>query len=668
MKIKLLFASLCIGFLFINSQIVFGQDDPTKWGKFEDSLLTMKSYARDTGACAVILSDYGFSYFTEQGQINFERHTRIKIFNKNGYKYANFEIPLYVKNSNKEKITELDGATYNLENGKKVKEKMKNSAVFEEKKDENHIISKFTLPAVKEGSIIEFKYTVQSDFIFNFHDWQFQYDIPVIWSEYYARIFDNIFYNQTMKGYIPLATKDKSDVSESFSSTERYLSLYGKTDMQTTTVNVRSNLYHFVEKDVPAFYEEPFMKCSYDYLSRIEFELAAITGNRPQTYTQTWESINQKLLEDNTFGGQLKRTGLFAEKVKEITANCDNDLKKLKAIYQYVQNNITWNKKYTLFCDDVKAVAKEGKGSVSGVNMVLINMLSAAGFDASPVILSTRSNGTVNPAHPSLSSFDYVVANVFLNGKSYLLDATDNLCTVGMLPPRCLNGNGRMVGKAHWGPIRVDSCGTYNVLTSVDAQFNDKGELTSKIQLIRKDYAAHDFRKNIKNENSQDKYFEKIQKDNADVELLDYKFDDIDSIYKPVKDSYNGVIKCTGNTKSDMIYINPFVFMKETNPFKFENRIYPIDLNYPMEYTYMFKLAIPAGYKVLEKPQNANIALPNNAGKIKYVINELGENIQIVMKYSITSILFLPSDYKNLKEYFGQIVAKQAQQIVLKKQ
>ena len=53
---------------------------------------------------------------------------RIKIYNKDGYDYANIEIPYYHPNVNKykENIIRVKARTYNLKNGKVVDERVEN--------------------------------------------------------------------------------------------------------------------------------------------------------------------------------------------------------------------------------------------------------------------------------------------------------------------------------------------------------------------------------------------------------------------------------------------------------------------------------------------------------------------------------------------------------------
>ena len=66
--------------------------------------------------------------------------------------------------------------------------KLNAELLFREKVDKNPIQVSFTLSAVREGSIVEFTYTITSDFVFNLQGWQFEHSIPVRWSEYRATI------------------------------------------------------------------------------------------------------------------------------------------------------------------------------------------------------------------------------------------------------------------------------------------------------------------------------------------------------------------------------------------------------------------------------------------------------------------------------------------------
>ena len=73
----------------------------------------------------------------------------------------------------------LKAYTYNLIDGKIDEVKLKKDGVFKEEISKYFDQNKITMPNIKEGSIIEYKYTVTSPFFSNVDEFVFQYDIPV---------------------------------------------------------------------------------------------------------------------------------------------------------------------------------------------------------------------------------------------------------------------------------------------------------------------------------------------------------------------------------------------------------------------------------------------------------------------------------------------------------
>ncbi|MBS1935118.1 MAG: DUF3857 domain-containing protein, partial [Bacteroidetes bacterium] len=159
-----------------------------KFGKITPQDFDLSKYHFDSSASAVIIADMGNSAFEGNNKggfsLVFTHYRRAKIINKNGIDIATVEIPLYKSGSNEEKLQNLKAVTYNVENGKVVETKLDDKSVFTDKASKNYIIKKFTFPAVKEGSVIEYSYTQSSDFFFNLQPWEFQGGYPRLWSEY----------------------------------------------------------------------------------------------------------------------------------------------------------------------------------------------------------------------------------------------------------------------------------------------------------------------------------------------------------------------------------------------------------------------------------------------------------------------------------------------------
>ena len=208
-----LFLGLQLALLF---HVVLAQKPPVKFGEVTKEELMMTAYDKDSSAAAVILADYGTSAIIYRQNIgfslDFERTTRIKILTKDGLKWGDFSVPLYKKGNVDEKISALKAITYNLEDGKIVESKLKNDGIFKENADANHDFIKFTCPNVREGSVIEVTYKVNTpaEFLFNFQDWYFQSTIPTVVSEYRAQIPEYFMYDKYTQGYISLSVADET--------------------------------------------------------------------------------------------------------------------------------------------------------------------------------------------------------------------------------------------------------------------------------------------------------------------------------------------------------------------------------------------------------------------------------------------------------------------------
>lgn len=183
----------CILFLLFPLLVItlYSQEFRKDFGKVSIEEITMANYIQDKTADAVVLFDKGVSEFvaTDDGfEVLFHRETRIKIFNEAGLPWAEIQIPFYREGDIFEKITEIEAQTYNLENNQIQTSYINKTDYHDEKVNEYWNSRKFAMPAARAGSVIEYKYTLRSQYVFNLRDWEFQWRIPVIYSEYKVKM------------------------------------------------------------------------------------------------------------------------------------------------------------------------------------------------------------------------------------------------------------------------------------------------------------------------------------------------------------------------------------------------------------------------------------------------------------------------------------------------
>jgi len=673
--------SMAICFLlFIFPTLLFSQKPPIKPGKISIEELNMDHCPIDSNAHAMIICDYGKSYFIYSDklgfQLFFDRIIRIKIFTKEGYDWADHSISLYKNESDKEKIRTLKASTYNLENGKIVKTKLKKSDIFSVEKSKHIDLEKFSMPQVREGSVIEIEYSILSEFFFNLNSWYFQHDIPTQWSEYNTKIPEYFRYKKTHKGYVGLVENESEirGMTVNISSKERTTNAR---KVQSTTYENSQLEYdevreHWAAKDVPAFIEEEPLTSSENYISKMEFELSSIHPpyGTISYYTKSWDDINELLLDNTKFGGQLNGGGYLKDMVEIISLTDGDNYSKMVLAFQYIQKLMKWDGNNSLYVDDNIRSAFEGKsGNSADINLMLVVLLEKLGIKSDPVVVSTRSNGMINPSQPTLSSFNYIIASAVVDDQRYLMDATSAKIPFGMLPKRALNGKGRLISKSQSDWVELDTDKAYKTFSMYTLGLNEDMEFTGSIQSAYYDYAAYSKRNRLDNYPNKEDYIENLVNTNTGLLINKYELINTDNYSETYKEKFEISITDKTEGSEEIIYFNPMFYEGITeNPFKLEERKYPVEYAYPVNNSYMLILTIPEGFKVDEMPENCDVTLPNDGGRFIFTSKVMGKNLQINSKVQITKKIFVPEDYESLKEFYNNIISKHAEHVVLSKE
>lgn len=182
---------------------IIGTSAQSKYNNTTMDEMNMAVYPQDTTAAAVILLKDATLDFTLDDLYGFRYEytvsVKMKILKTEGLDEANQKI-FYIreKRGSEEVIKSLSGTTYNLENGKIVKTKLSKEHIFDSSQDDKNFLKKFTMPAAKVGSIIEYKYTLVSDFFYEMRSFTFQESIPIEYVSYRVTIPEWFNYNTNM--------------------------------------------------------------------------------------------------------------------------------------------------------------------------------------------------------------------------------------------------------------------------------------------------------------------------------------------------------------------------------------------------------------------------------------------------------------------------------------
>ncbi|WP_290791903.1 DUF3857 domain-containing protein [Flavihumibacter sp. UBA7668] len=653
---------------------VNAQDKPPfKFGKVSPEDFKQKTPSFDSGAHAIILGDMGYSRIVPNNDAGFgyefERKIRVFIVDKNGIDAGQFLIPLFSSTNNdmKEEIRKFNGVTYNLENGKVVETKLDGDQVFTEKVTKNITAKKFSLPALREGSIFELSYLLRSDYIFEFKPWDFQREHPTLWSEYEVEIpeyYDYVFLTQGYKAYHINTSKESSRTYRIHSTRSEGLGSVNRDIVFTGMAKMK----RWVMKDVPALKPENFITTLENYRSKIEFQLSAVRyPNQPvQMVMENWSKVTDDLMKRESFGEAMRKVeGSLDDLLKPVIAGITDQTEKAKRIYEYVRDNFTWNGSGGIYSSgNLKNVIKTRKGGVGDINLMLISALKSNGITAYPVILSTRDRGYTHELYPLMDRFNYVVCAALIGDNDYLLDATEPELGFGRLGSKCYNGHARVLMNEPI-PIMLSADSVLERKVTLATIVASPQDIKGSIQASLGYFQSTKYR-NLIRQQGQDAIFSSLKTQfGSTFEISNTGIDSLKKQDLPIKITYDFVAK---NEDADVLYIDPVLdpFSKD-NPFQSAQRAYPVEMPYRIDETYLLNFEIPPGYVVDELPKSAKVGLNDGDGYFEYLVSAEPTRIQLRTRVVLSKAYFSPEEYEPLREFFGYVIKKQAEQIVLKK-
>lgn len=665
MRIAVLIISLCF------SITTFAQD--YDFGKVSKEELQEKFNPLDSSANATYLYKYRRTYFKYSQGIGFQLftdiHQRIKVYKKEGFENATHKVLLFNRGGDKEKVSSLKAYTYNLESGKINDTKLQKDGIFDTEYDDHRDLFKFTMPNLKEGSVVEFRYTIISDFFWNVDDFVFQHDIPVkkIEAKFEAPEYYNFKVNTIGFLHTNPETERRPD-KITFQSKER--NGFKGTTFSSSDLKFSKYVTSYNLNNIPALKDEPYVNNINNYRSAVKYELSytKMPQSSPEYYSTTWEDVVKKIYESSNFGGELDKNGYYEDDIDVLISSDSDPQKRVNLIFNFVKARVNWNGNYGKYCaDGVKKAYKDKVGNVAEINLMLTSMLQHAGLNAYPVLISTRDNGV--PIFPTREGYNYVVSYVkFTDGSAVLLDATNKYAEPNIVPFRVLNWQGRVIAE-HGGSELIDlypkapSENSIALMGNLDEEGNLKGQYRS----MKTGHNALSFREGYVEANK-DEFLEKLENKYNGIEISEYSVKNELDLSEPVVESYEFFKESQADIIGEKMYFSPMFFLKTSEtPFKLEKREFPVDFGYPSNSIYRIMIKIPEGYQIESVPEPMVLALPDNLGEFKFNISGNGNSIQAIISTKINEAIISPLYYDALKEYFNRFIEKEAEQVVLTK-
>lgn len=624
------------------SMTVQAQDFPS-YGIISDQESTLKECAFDKEAPAVVLLDEAVANHNDDGNLIMWRHVRIKILKESGFDYANIEIPYYRKNK-LESVDKVEAIVTNINpDGSSEVTRVDKKSFYD--KQTNELWSKviFTFPNIKVGSIIEYKYMLFGEHFGLLEDWKFHDYLPVVKSAFTL--------------YVP----PRLEFTYKVLKQPEYPIIITPTPSEAKM--------YFEMNNIPGLDDEPYMDARKDYMQKITFQISGYNNGRSgfQKVNTTWKEVIDDFQSSSSFGSQLRKNlsgaGDFIDKTKLL----GSDEAKMKAIFDFVRLNMTWNGFHSLYAGDgIKDAWNKRTGTNGQINLILVNLLRDAGLDASPMLVSERWHGKVKTDYPFIDQFNTVFAYVQVGDKKYYLDATDKYTPYNVIPKDILNTSALIVNRKTGGITEIsnDATGAAEYVNSM-IEVKAGGKLEGEVVIKSDGYARIEKLAYIK-ENGEDKFVSTFfKKDNLSISEFKLLNKETDSL--PAEQQFKFTQQLTASGDYLLVPLHSFSGFRK-NPFLSSNRFSNINFGFKRTINLYTSVQLPQGFTP-EMPRPIRITTPDQDISFGRTVQYDKENNSVICMVTIEfkKSLYNYYEYEVLQQVYKKIYEFLDEPLVLKK-
>jgi len=569
---------------------------------------------------------------------------RIKILNDNATSFGEIKIPFYHQNGY-EVIEDIRAVVINYTpSGEKTTSTLSAKDIYTHKKDIYYSEVSFALPGVKKNSILEYTYTSKRRSYRPIDYWYFQDEIPVLHSHFEFTILPNseFSYRVLRSPVYPVNLVHDKNLGKLI----------------------------FDMNELPAIRQEPFMDSRNDYLQRVELQLASVgSGIERNRFIASWPEATSQLLRDEDFGLYLDRnihgTGDIINTAKIIT----DEKKRMEFLFRQVINNISWNGYQGIYmAGNIKSIWSDKKGNVAEMNLLLINLLRAAGLEADPLLVSERWHGKVTKEQAFLSQFNKVIACVKIAEKNYFLDATDPQQVLELIPRDLLNTTAYLVNKKNSRFLQLeDQDHTDRRTINFVGKILPDGNMQGQALLIDQDYArvfAEEALMEDKGGYVRRNYIEPYQA--VEIDSFRVENEEFDSLPLNQDIRFSYTLQQSGDYL--MIPLHLFSGLGK-NPFVADQRYTHINFGCRKSITFNESITIDKSFGIDALPKNISFIMPDTSIVFKRLLeyNESDNRITTRITLNYNKAVYTADEYPMVYSFYKKLYALLEEPVLLKR-
>jgi|GEM_PF-1782155 len=634
------------------------------WGQVspEERLIQAPSTYPNSGA--VVIFDKGFAT-AELSGLELKRHVRIKILAESGIPRVT---PAVIECMDYDDIDDVEAVIHRpdgtvIEIGKKY---------HVEHRDDSGRSFTVNFPGLAPGDILEYRYTIhyyggvdklgaEKYFLFSQAiSWQWLKEREkrvVEWDESLYKNVANLpawyFDHPVYTLYSELTVKLGADLDYTCVPSNVPVDQQQPRSQRGSGLIDRVYKYHtWAMDDLPATASEPFMPRPNDYRPSLHFELFSTSGeNRviignysDEHWVNAGRNIQGYLAMYVKKPRRLQTESL--DRIRNLTADHD----KARCLYEYVRDRYRSDGGgYRLrpVAKNMRDFHKKKRGAPFECNILLVEMLRAAGIDAWPVLISTRDEVDFRRT----GRFNHMIAYAQLDIGGIYLDASSRVCPYGALPPMCRVQEGLLVDfdRSAIRIIQAQDPATYRH-DSLTVHLSDRGELNGSLVSRLSGYLAMEWGEYLVRTSTghRDSVVPVFASDFAGMSKLKWHGDSA-NVY--VIEAALAGDRLAPRGPGELTAPVPPLFT--TNPFAATVRLQPVDFVYPLSYEckVVVSRGNPAGSASL--PDDLTFGIAGAAFRRRS--EAIGSSVVVMINVDLQKAEFTAAEYTALRGFFERV-------------
>ncbi|HVU55299.1 MAG TPA: transglutaminase-like domain-containing protein [Puia sp.] len=358
-------------------------------------------------------------------------------------------------------------------------------------------------------------------------------------------------------------------------------------------------------------------------------------------------------------------------KAAEITKGITGDLDKVKAVYQWVQENIRYiafeNGMAGFRPEKAQDVLGRKYGDCKGMANLTKNLLTALGFDARLCWIGTD-HIAYDYSTPSMAVDNHMICALNYKGKFYFLDATESYIGFGQYAQRIQgrqvlieNGDSYLLQR-----IPVSGCEQNEVHSQYDLQLNGS-TLSGQVAHVWKGENKENilFQANAIHKNKlQESIQEFLSHGNSNYVISGVKQEGLDNRNTDLSFQYKLVYNNAATVFDNDIYLDPD-FRKEFGEADIDTTSRRKDYLFDCKGDWITEtnIALPAGYKVQDMPTGLDVQRKGYSFSISYKLE--GSTLKYRKAIFIKDVHLPRSGFAQWNTDIAQLKKSYLQQITL---